>query len=1027
VDFRILGPLEVFEGGRGVVLGGGKQRALLAVLVLHRNEIVSSDRLIDMLWSGRPPATAAKIVQLYVSQLRKVLGSEILVTQAPGYVLRLEAGQLDADRFKALLAEARRALADTAPEQAAALLREALDLWRGRPLADFAYDDFAQAEIARLEELRLTALEERVEADLALGRHGDLAVELEALVSQHPLRERLCGQLMLARYRCGRQAEALETYREARRLLDQELGLEPSQSLQDLERAILRQEPALAPPSRVEPFVEGGIASIVPPSLRRRSAAFLVAGGVLVGAGIAAAVLELTGGGSPREPVQNAVVEIDASTAHIGSYTPVGKTPSDIAVGEGGVWVLNADDGTVSLIDPRTHRLVKTFATSGTPTELAVGAGAVWVGIGKRTPPLSIGSIYTARLSRIDPSSALVTRTLELPGPLAFQGYGPLHLLPFNQLAIGAGAVWAVNPDLTVSRIDPTTGRLAAVIDVSATKGIAAGREGVWVVGRGTTLTRIDPRTNRAGQTITLEATGLEELALGDGSVWTTDPSDGLVWRVEPGPHPLTRSIAVGPGVVSIAFADGAVWAASFLDGTIVRIDPRTNAVTARVRVVATPDGIAVAGGSVWVSVAGVTTRGTLPTGACGPIATAGDGKPNVLIASSLPLQGPDWPVTRTMAEAIGFVLRKHAFRAGRYRVGYQSCDDSTARSGSSDFFKCAANAKAFAETADVVAVIGPFASFCADAEIPLTNRLASPLALVSPSNTRPGLTRTGPGVLRGEPGSHYPTGVRSYFRLAPPDDVLGAGDAVLAKQLGLRSVYVLTTGETPYGIELASGFGTAARRFGLRLAGSGKWNPNAKSYAQLAERIALSGADGVLLGDFPLNAGMLIKALRARLGRKVTLISGDAFVPVSDTLKAAGRAAFGMYVTIPGVALEKLGPAGRRFAREFGATQQGGAIASGTYVPEAAEAAEVLLRAIAHSDGTRASVLAALQHVEMADGILGGFRFDPNGDMTPALVTAFRVTGRTAPGSRLVSDFRGAEVDRIIRVPAALFARPGG
>ncbi len=246
MEFHILGPFEVVEHGRPIELGGGRQRALLALLALHAGEALSSDRLIDELWGEQPPETATKIVQVYVSQLRKALGREgVLVTRPPGYLLRLEPGALDLHRFERLVAEARHA----EPALAAAKLREALSLWRGSPLADFAYESFAQGEIARLEELRLAALEDQVEADLVLGRAAEVISQLESLVAAHPLREQPRGQLMLALYRTGRQAEALEVYRQGRRLLDEELGLEPGEALQQLERAILQHDPALDAPA----------------------------------------------------------------------------------------------------------------------------------------------------------------------------------------------------------------------------------------------------------------------------------------------------------------------------------------------------------------------------------------------------------------------------------------------------------------------------------------------------------------------------------------------------------------------------------------------------------------------------------------------------------------------------------------------------------------------------------------------------------------------------------------------------------
>jgi DNA-binding SARP family transcriptional activator/tetratricopeptide (TPR) repeat protein len=252
MEFRILGPLEVCtDGGRKLDLSG-KQRSLLAVLLLHADEAVSTDSLIDALWGAEPPETAAKALQVYVSRLRKLFEAEgrgLLVTRPPGYALELGEHGLDLRRFERLRAEADQATADGDPARAETKLREALSLWRGAPLADLAFEPFAQSEIARLEELRLAALEERIDATLALGRHADVVGELEALVAGHPLRERLRAQLMLALYRSRRQAEALSAYQAARHALVDELGIEPSPELQELERRILRQDPSLELPS----------------------------------------------------------------------------------------------------------------------------------------------------------------------------------------------------------------------------------------------------------------------------------------------------------------------------------------------------------------------------------------------------------------------------------------------------------------------------------------------------------------------------------------------------------------------------------------------------------------------------------------------------------------------------------------------------------------------------------------------------------------------------------------------------------
>jgi DNA-binding SARP family transcriptional activator len=347
MDFRVLGPLEVVGRDGPLPLGGVKQRSLLAVLLLHANRVVSRDGLIDALWGARPPLTCNKTIQVHISRLRKALGDSRLVTQTPGYALYLEPGELDLARFERLVGDARQA----PPELAAAKLREGLELWRGPPLSDLAYEQFAQAEIARLVELRLAALEQRLEADLALGLHADLVGELEGLVSAHPLRERFRYQLMLALYRCERQAEALDAYRAARRELSEELGLEPSDSLRRLEQAILQHDPGLelagspsaAPangasgsgaerallvvPSRLDELdallsVARPLAAAVPPRE-------LIAAGVVDAADLAAATEEL---GRRREPL--AAEGVVARTAAFSSPEP-GEDIARLAYQEG--------------------------------------------------------------------------------------------------------------------------------------------------------------------------------------------------------------------------------------------------------------------------------------------------------------------------------------------------------------------------------------------------------------------------------------------------------------------------------------------------------------------------------------------------------------------------------------------------------------------------------------------------------------------------------------------------------------------
>ena len=312
MDYRILGTLEVRDDDRVVGLGGEKPRALLAILLLHRNEVVSADRLIDELWGESPPASASRTLQAYVSRLRKALsngnsgpsGSNggVLLTQGHGYLLRIAPAELDLDRFSDMAERGRDALAAGNPREAADLLREALELWRGPPLAEFTYEPFAQAPIAQLEELQLGAVEERAEAELALGFGRELVGELRDLVSRHPLRERLRGQLMLALYRSGRQAEALEVYQDFRRALSEELGLEPGPGLQQLELAILARDPALelAARTKASDAIEAGSpTSARTPARGRRKRTVVAAGSLLLALVLVGVVVASSGNRAP--------------------------------------------------------------------------------------------------------------------------------------------------------------------------------------------------------------------------------------------------------------------------------------------------------------------------------------------------------------------------------------------------------------------------------------------------------------------------------------------------------------------------------------------------------------------------------------------------------------------------------------------------------------------------------------------------------------------------------------------------------
>ena len=719
-------------------------------------------------------------------------------------------------------------------------------------------------------------------------------------------------------------------------------------------------------------------------------------------------------GDAPAPPVGNGIAAIDAD-GRLASFTEIGTAPSNIAVGEGSAWMLNTEADTISRIDPRTGDVVKVFRAGARPSDLAVGAGALWVGSrGTGWPNV------TARLSRVDPESGAITRTVRLPAGTG-DGTGPPST-GYPRVAVGAGAVWASNPDETVSRIDPATGRLVARIDVGVPQSaIAAGAEGVWFLNwENRAVTSIDPSTNQVGEEIVLDSPFLQAIAVGAGSVWVTSPQDGRLWRIEPGRSSTARSIQLEVGAGYLAFGDGAAWVANYRTGIVSRIDPRTNAVTARVQVGASQALVAGAG-AAWVSTAAGARDGRLPVANCTPVASAGQ-EPNVLIASDLPLQGSEGAGPRGIADAIRFVLNEHGYRAGRHIVGYQSCDDSTAQTGAYEQRRCAANANAYARADRLVGVIGPFNSFCAQAQIAILNQApGGPLAMVTPSASFTNFTRArfAPPEqgLRGEPDVHYPTGERNFFRVTSRDDHLESAGAVLAKRLGVGSVYLLRNRADALADTSEQAFRWAAARLGVKVPGSASFDGTAKRSDALAARAARSGAGGVVIyGDVYSGGARLIQALRARFGRRAPIIVSEFFGDTSDILELAGPAAHGVYMTalaLPPEAVQS--PAVERFTREFGDT------AYGHYALQAAQATEVVLQAIARSDGTRVSVLRQLRATRISNGLLGSLRFDRNGDMRPARVVVLRITG-TAPATvRLPGQFHGAVVDRLVTLPASL------
>ena len=584
MEFRILGPLEVRDGARIVELGAAKQRALLGVLLLHPNAFVSTSRLVEELWGEHPPATAEKLVQGYVHALRKRLDPETVVTQGPGYKLALDDSSLDLLEFERLVEEARAA----PPAEAITLRRRALSLWRGAPLGDVPLEGSARFVLARLEETRVATQLEAIESELELGGHADLVGELESLVAANQYQERAHELLMVALYRSGRQTEALAAYQALRRRLDDELGLQPSQQLRDLEAAILRQDQALDLRAKRTVAADAPLADdgSLPPGRRRTRAVLMWAATVLVLGGLVTWATAFRDGPSRVAVAPNSVAVIDPASNSVVLVVPVGIRPGAVAEGGGSIWVANVEDRTVTWIALRTARARKNIALPATPTGIAFGEGAVWVAHGLR-----------GQLSSVDPTFARVTKTVDATRTAFGTSTG--------SVVVGFGAVWAAYGDSTLARIDPATARrTGAVFAGNRPVGIAVGAGSVWVAHGGEpTVERFNPATFEEGPvrapiTVGDRPTGL---AFGERAVWVANGGDDSVSRIDPNADSV-RSIPVGREPAAIAVGAGAVWVANAGDGTVTRIDPVTYD-TETIDVGGAPAGIAVAGGRVWISV----------------------------------------------------------------------------------------------------------------------------------------------------------------------------------------------------------------------------------------------------------------------------------------------------------------------------------------------------------------------------------------------------------------------------------------
>jgi DNA-binding SARP family transcriptional activator len=592
LEFRLLGTLEAGELDTAA-LGSRKQRALLAYLLLHRNEAVPRDALVDALWPDDPPASAAHSLDVYASGLRKSLGADGLLEARGGALrLRVDDDAVDVARFERFVDAAHQA---DSPTERLAAIDQALALWRGRALADLGDEPFVGQERERLEEQRLVAVEERFDTLLALGRHGEAAPLLQSIVSEHPLRERPRRLLMLALYRAGRQADALEVYQAYRRLLRDELGLDPSPELRELEAAILRHAPSLASP------VAAGSAPVLVWQ-RRRRALLLGAAAVAVVAGTALVVLVLTGGKSKTPTVPHlSAAAIDPASGRPIAVLPLHGQPI-AALGTGDtIWIANSTDRTLTQIDDRSMTVVSTIGLPSQPTALAFGAGRIW-----------IASLDTKHsLSAVDPRSGDVLFSIPLRQP-GLGRFGVGRWTGASDVVFAHGSVWATVGVSGLLRLSPQGKVLHSYVVGPEPLAVTAGPSTVWValIGPGQ-LRAVDPFSNSVGDAIQVGnmQDGSESrlalhctIAAAGNSIWAPAYYAPGVWHIDALHQRVIGVVQTGGSPCTVAIGLGKVWVANPNAEELDEIDPVTEAIVRRIAIAAPPSSVAVGRTHVWVT-----------------------------------------------------------------------------------------------------------------------------------------------------------------------------------------------------------------------------------------------------------------------------------------------------------------------------------------------------------------------------------------------------------------------------------------
>jgi YVTN family beta-propeller protein len=611
VLFKVLGPIEVAENGTALPLGGPRQRSVLADLVLHAGQMVPMTQLTDDIWGESPPESAVHTVETYVSRLRQVLSAAgpaaPLLTRPTGYILDVSPDHVDLWQFRDLAVKGGAALDRGDATSAVRLVTSALALWRGAALADIRQAAFAPAAAERLDGERLTALEKLVEARLRLGQHRELVPELEALVADCPYREGFHAQLMLALYRSGRQAEALDAFRRARLHLVGELGVEPGRELRALQEAILRQE------AKLEPDGEGAAVTALAAAVRYarpepdgrplaapasgamgwwagRGRAWRLAplAAILVVAAVALPAALTAGSAVQGKTVADSLSELTAAGSGLARSVTLPGSPDAAVAADGSVWVASSAENTVYRVNPATAAVVQTISVGSGPSAIAATGADIWV-----------VDTLGGTVSRINATVDQVVQTV----PVGTEPVG---------IAAGGGAVWVTDAaGSALWALDPVSGQPTHRFPLaSAPSGVAFGDGAVWVTSPADdSVVRIDPRTGRPGHPIRVGA-GPTAVVAGLGSVWVANGLDSTVSRIDPADQAVTATIPAGDGVDALTIAERSVWAADRLASSLTRINAGTGQPAPEIPLGGSPVALAAAGGNVWVAAAPAVSAG---------------------------------------------------------------------------------------------------------------------------------------------------------------------------------------------------------------------------------------------------------------------------------------------------------------------------------------------------------------------------------------------------------------------------------